>query len=175
MRLTLRPRTDDISKRSTRFLATVVLVLLTAACGAGSVDITDVPELPGIAPTELRARLDASPDPVVVNIWASWCAPCRSEAPLLRAAAAEWGGSVTFIGINVRDTQDGARRFIAEFGLTAIEHRFDPSGAVPAEFGGVGVPLTYFFYAGGELAYVHRGVIDQRTLALWIDTIARAG
>ncbi len=159
----------------TGVIAASLLVLLTASCGTGTVDISGVAELPGIASTELRARLDASPDPVVVNIWASWCAPCRSEAPLLRAAAAEWGERVTFIGINVRDTQEGARSFIAEFGLTAIEHRFDPSGSVPAELGGVGVPLTYFFYAGGEMAYVHRGVIDQRTLALWIDTIARAG
>jgi cytochrome c biogenesis protein CcmG/thiol:disulfide interchange protein DsbE len=150
-------------------LATAVLL---SACGGASTPIDAVAEIPTVSPADLRARLAASPQPAVVNVWASWCAPCRSEAPLLRAAASEWGDRVDFIGIDVRDTQEGGRGFIAEFGLTALDHGFDPDGAVPAALGGVGVPLTFFFRPGGDLAYLHRGVIDERTLALWLDTIA---
>lgn len=156
-----------------RLLPTLlVAVLVTSACAAPSVPLDQISLLPAVTPDELRAELDGSPTPVVVNIWASWCAPCRSEAPLLRAAAAEWSPRVEFIGVAVRDDQEGARGFIAEYGLTALDHRFDATGAVPAALGGVGVPLTYFFRPGGELAYLHRGVIDERTLALWIAVIA---
>lgn len=144
---------------------------LLSACGGASLPIDAVAEIPAITPAALLDRLAASPQPVVVNVWASWCAPCRSEAPLLRAAADEWGDRVDFIGIDVRDTQEGGRGFIGEFGLTALDHGFDPNGAIPAALGGVGVPLTFFFRAGGDLAHLHRGVIDERTLALWLDTI----
>jgi thiol-disulfide isomerase/thioredoxin len=153
----------------------VLVAVMVGACGAGSVALDQVPEIPSITPAGFRTLVADSPLPVVMNVWASWCAPCRSEAPLLRTAAAEWDGRVTFVGIDVRDTQQGGREFIAEFGLTGIDHRFDSAGAIPADLGGVGVPLTYFFFAGGDLAYTHRGVIDERTLALWLDTVAGAG
>lgn len=159
-----------------RLLAAASLFgLVLAGCGEPSTPLADVPEIPEVTPAAFRAELATSAAPVVVNVWASWCAPCRSEAPLFRVAAAEWGDAVRFIGIDVRDTQSEGRAFIAEFGLTALDHRFDPSGAVPRDLGGVGVPLTYFFHPGGALAHVHRGVIDERTLALWIDVIAGAG
>jgi cytochrome c biogenesis protein CcmG/thiol:disulfide interchange protein DsbE len=150
-------------------------MLFVAACAGVGTPVAAVPPLPEVTPGGLRAELAASTLPAVVNVWASWCAPCRSEAPLLRTAAAEWSDEVHFIGIDVRDTQEGGRAFIGEFGLTSVDHRFDRTGAVPADFGGVGVPHTYFFHPGGELAYLHRGVIDERTLALWIDVITGAG
>lgn len=128
-------------------------------------------ELPPITVGEMRSLLDDSPRPVVLNVWASWCTPCRSEAPLLRAAAAEYGDQVAFIGIAVRDSQDGALAFIGEFSLTALEHYFDATGAVPASLGGRGVPITFFFAPGGELVRTHNGVIDERTLVLLIDEL----
>lgn len=159
-----------------RTLAITLLVgLLVSGCGASSTPLADIPDMPTVTPDGLQAELGASTQPVVVNVWASWCAPCRSEAPLLRSAASEWGARVRFIGIDVRDTQAEGRAFVAEFGLTALDHRFDASGAVPRALGGIGVPLTHFFHPGGDLAYLHRGVIDERTLALWIDVIAGAG
>jgi cytochrome c biogenesis protein CcmG/thiol:disulfide interchange protein DsbE len=119
----------------------------------------------------MATMLDESERPVVVNIWASWCTPCRSEAPLLRAAAAEYGDRVDFVGVAVRDSQDGARTFIGEFSLTGLEHYFDPTGAVPASVGGRGVPITFFFAPGGDLVRMHSGVIDERTLVLLIDEV----
>jgi cytochrome c biogenesis protein CcmG/thiol:disulfide interchange protein DsbE len=158
-----------------RAAAVIVAASLLAAACAPSVPLGDVPPLPAATPADLHALLAASDRPVVVNVWASWCAPCRSEAPLLRAAAAEWGDRVRFVGIDVRDSQDGARRFIAEFGLTALEHYFDAAGAIPDDLGGIGVPITFFFAAGGEPIGMHAGVLDERSLALGIDDALRAG
>lgn len=149
----------------------IALVVVLAACGGGTVDVTNVPDLAPTTPAEVRSILTASDRPVLVNVWASWCAPCRSEAPLLRTAAAEYGDRVTFLGIDVRDSQDGAKGFIAEFGLDGFTHLFDPTGAVPGDLGGFGVPLTFFFRPGGELSALHSGVIDERTLALQIDEL----
>jgi cytochrome c biogenesis protein CcmG/thiol:disulfide interchange protein DsbE len=154
-----------------RLLTLLVLTLVTASCGGSDVDVSAVPELSTISAEELHALLAASTEPVVVNVWASWCVPCRSEAPLLERAASD--ANVRFIGINVRDDQRGARGFIAEFFPNApIEHYFDGEGNLPIDLGGTrGVPLTFFFAPGGELVTLHTGVIDERTLALQIDEI----
>jgi thiol-disulfide isomerase/thioredoxin len=151
----------------------ISLALVTAACGGSDVDITDVPELTPTSPDAVQSLLDTSSDPVVVNVWASWCIPCRSEAPLLERAAAEFADRVRFVGVNVRDSQGGAREFIAEFFPdAAIEHLFDRTGDVPPALGGSGaVPLTFFYGPGGELVRLHSGVLDERTLALEIDEI----
>ena len=145
--------------------------LAIAACTSASVPIDDVPALPHVDPNAVAELLAGSERPVVLNVWASWCTPCRSEAPLLRSAAARHESSIRFVGVAVRDGQSGAREFIAEFGLDGFEHFFDPTGAVPAALGGVGVPLTFFFEAGGRLVTMHSGVIDERALALQIDEL----
>ncbi len=149
------------------------LALVTTACSAGTVDVSGIPELEATSPDAVQSLLDTTTLPTVVNVWASWCIPCRSEAPLLDRAAAEFADRVRFIGINVRDSQSGAREFIAEFFPdAAIEHLFDRNGVVPPSLGGSGaVPLTFFYAPGGELVRLHSGVLDERTLALEIDEI----
>lgn len=114
--------------------------------------------------------LETSGQPLVVNVWASWCGPCRSEAPLLRQAHVRYGDRIRFVGIDVQDVQGPALDFLSEFGIT-YENYFDPEGAIPASLGGFGVPLTYFFAPGGEQVYLQSGVIDERTLALQIDEL----
>jgi thiol-disulfide isomerase/thioredoxin len=153
----------------------VVSMLVAAGCAASSADPDTVPELPVVTEADVTARLADAPRPVVLNVWASWCLPCRSEAPLLDQAAAEYAGTVDFIGLDVRDDQDGARSFIAEFFPgAAITQLHDPGGDIPVALGGSrGVPLTFFYASGGELVTLHSGVIDERTLALEIDEIVR--
>ncbi|MFQ5554669.1 MAG: TlpA family protein disulfide reductase [Acidimicrobiia bacterium] len=152
--------------------AIAALTFVVAACGSG-VDAGAIPELPPATPADMEAILAAADRPVVLNVWASWCIPCRSEAPLLDRAAGEFGEEVRFIGINVRDGQTGAREFIAEFFPdAAIEHYLDRPGVVPGALGGNnGVPITFFFGEGGDLVEVHFGIIDERTLALQIDEL----
>jgi thiol-disulfide isomerase/thioredoxin len=155
-------------------VAGLVLVLSAVACGGGSdVDIADIPPLPETTTDAIERDLATSDVPVVLNVWASWCIPCRSEGPLLDRAATEFAGEVRFIGLNVRDGQDDARSFIAEFFPEApIDHVADPPGNIPVDLGGSrAVPLTFFYAAGGELVELHTGVLDERTLALQIDEL----
>jgi cytochrome c biogenesis protein CcmG/thiol:disulfide interchange protein DsbE len=146
------------------------LLLLVIACSSPAA--SEGPDLPVIPLAEFQAVLAQSDQPAVVNVWASWCLPCRAEAPLLAAAHAEFGDRVMFLGIDYNDNQPGAKEFLAQFELP-FPHYFDRDGVVLAEYGGIGVPRTYFFAPGGELVTTHNGVIDEATLALQIDELLR--
>ena len=154
-------------------LAVVAVALVLAGCAASSTPAGPVPELPEVTPEEFRAFLAERDEPVVVNVWASWCLPCRSEAPLLATAARRFEGEVQIVALNVEDTLSGAQGFIAEFLADApITHFRDPEGRIPPTLGaGPGIPTTLFFRPGGEPSTIHVGVIDERTLALEIDEL----
>jgi cytochrome c biogenesis protein CcmG/thiol:disulfide interchange protein DsbE len=129
-------------------------------------------DLPTTTAEDFEAHLQALDRPAVVNVWASWCLPCRSEAPLLDRAHSEFGGEIEFIGVDVQDSQAGAKEFLAEFGLE-FAHFFDRDRAIPNFYGGLGTPITMFFAPGGDLVSIHNGVIDERTLAINIDELVR--
>ncbi len=149
----------------------IALLLLIVSCGGSGAGTTSArPDLAAITGSELERRLGESSRPAIVNVWASWCLPCRAEAPLLNEAFAVYGDRIEFIGVDVQDTQDGAKAFLDEFGL-GFEHFFDPDRSVPRHFGGIGTPITFFFEPGGHLAHTHNGVIDERTLAIHIDEL----
>ena len=152
-----------------RLALLALLGLLAIACGAGPT-VQPGPELPSINSAQFETILAETELPVVVNVWASWCIPCRSEAPLLREAHSTFGDSVQFVGISVADDQSKARAFIAEFGIE-FDNYFDRPRAIPGSLGRVGVPITFFFAADGTLVSAHSGVIDERTLAVNIDEL----
>lgn len=145
-------------------------LLALSACGSTELAGQDLADLPPITGEQLAATLAGSDKPAVVNIWASWCGPCRSEAPLLTAAHAAYGDEIDFIGVDVQDNQDDAKNFISEFGL-GFTHYFDRDRSVPEFYGGFGTPITFFFDRTGALVDTHLGVIDERALALGIDEI----
>lgn len=146
-------------------------LVLTACGGAGSDPPEDVADLPVTDVASFEAHLAALDRPAVVNVWASWCLPCRSEAPLLDEAYSAYGDQIEFIGVDVQDTQDDARAFLAEYGLTGFDHYFDENRSIPNHYLGYGTPITFFFAPGGELIHTHNGVIDERVLALQIDEL----
>jgi len=147
----------------------VALLLLTlTACGTGGNGAG--PSLDPITVEEFDALLAASTQPMVVNLWASWCIPCRSEAPLLRQAHALLGDDVVFLGIAVEDAPSNSVAFIEEFEL-AFENRSDQSGSIRGHLGGIGMPVTVFVRPGGEILRTHFGVIDDAALALGIDDL----
>lgn len=152
------------------WLPVLTAALVVTACSTPSTSTQEGVELPDIDGAGIRAILADLDRPAVVNVWASWCLPCRSEAPLLAQAHREMGDRVAFIGIDVEDQRESAREFISEFGLD-FDHYFDPDRSVPAELGGFGVPITYFVRPGGDIFEIHSGIVDHQTLALMLDEL----
>lgn len=149
-----------------------VLALVLAACTTTpAIPGEDIADLPRVTAQEFETHLSGLDRPAVVNVWASWCLPCRSEAPLLTQAEATFGDQIEFIGVDVQDSQADAKAFLAEFGLATFDHFFDPTRSVPNHYGGFGTPITFFFGSNGELVSTHNGIVDERTLALNIDEL----
>lgn len=144
---------------------------LLAACSGGTADVTDIPDIPDTTASEFEDHMAGLDRPAVVNVWASWCLPCRSEAPLLDKAHEKYSDQIAFIGVSVQDNQADAKAFLAEFGLAGFDHFFDRDREVPNAYGAIGTPVTMFFGPGGELINTHNGVVDERTLALNIDEL----
>jgi len=95
--------------------------------------------------------------PAVVNVWASWCGPCRFEFPLFQKAAARYGKRVAFLGVDKQDSDDAARTFLEEAPVPYPSYT-DPSSDIAAGIGaGRGVPDTAFYNRKGELAYLKQG------------------
>lgn len=104
---------------------------------------------------------------VLVTAWASWCAPCRDEMPVLVDAQEELADSgLEVLGINVRDLPDPARRFAAEHELP-FPSIVDPKGTMSVAWGLRGVPATYLVDREGRLVEQHPGPVTQD----WIDTV----
>jgi cytochrome c biogenesis protein CcmG, thiol:disulfide interchange protein DsbE len=101
--------------------------------------------------------------PVVVNIWAAWCGPCKAEAPLLHDASKAYGERVQFLGVDILDSLKGARGFIAEHGL-AYPSIFDPSGTIRDSLGMIGQPVTVFYDADGNMVSSWDGQLSQEAL-----------
>lgn len=111
-----------------------------------------------IDPAELRGV------PVVLNFWASWCIPCREEAPLLQAAWERHGErGVLMLGLNMQDVQDDARDFISEFGQT-FPHVRDPDNGTARDWGVTGLPETFFLRRDGRVVAHVIGAISPAQL-----------
>ena len=158
-----------------RFAILVLIPALLAGCARPPASGSDLEDLPEVNVTDFEAHLAGLDRPAVVNVWASWCLPCRSEAPLFTQAAETFGGEIEFIGVDVQDSQAEAKQFLAEYGLTDIDHFFDPNRAIPNHYDAFGTPITFFFAPGGQLVRAHEGIVDERTLALNIDELVRLG
>lgn len=122
-----------------------------------------------------RAEFDGvlvgqAPKPVIVNVWASWCAPCRTEMPLLSKAAKAYAGEVTIVGVATRDDPDAAQRFLDDLEIS-YPNVFDADGSVRAALGATVFPTTYVFGSDGELrSKVSGGISEQRLAALIEDS-----
>ena len=98
----------------------------------------------------------------IVNVWASWCVPCRVEMPLLVELAAR--GTVPIHGINYKDAPDAALAFLDETGDPYTRIGADRSGRASLDWGVYGLPETFVIDAEGRIAYKHIGPFDRRSL-----------
>lgn len=101
---------------------------------------------------------------VVVNFWASWCLPCREEAPALEQAWRAVGGQdVVFVGINTWDSERNALDYLQEFGIT-FPNAIDKRGKTAVEYGMMGIPETYFLTPDGMVSHKIIGAVNQSAL-----------
>ena len=127
-------------------------------------------ELPELADSDFIVSLAGADGPVLMNVWASWCVPCRREMPLLQAAHEEYGDRVTFIGVNHQDQRDAALEFLRETGVT-YRSGFDPQGSTARTYGAFGLPTTYFITASGRIVATKTGELTDTELASELDRL----
>jgi thiol-disulfide isomerase/thioredoxin len=99
--------------------------------------------------------------PVVVNLWASWCDPCRYELPFLQRAAIDRGDQVAFLGVNVTDERGRAKQFASQYPMPYPSFE-DLRGNLAGRYRARGLPATAFYDASGKLVIVHQGVFPTR-------------
>ncbi len=106
--------------------------------------------VPGLASTAL-----ATGEPTVVNVWGSWCVPCRAEHPVLMQLAAR--DDVRLVGLNYKDAPENARRFLGALGNPFSAVGADRTGRIAIDWGVYGVPETFIVDGAGRITYKHVG------------------
>ena len=118
-----------------------------------------------ISLSELRGQ------PVVLNFWASWCPPCREESVALeRAWRAYRESGVWIVGVDIQDTDQEARTFLREFGVTYPSGP-DPDGQITVAYGVIGLPTTFFVSREGTIERRWVGAISEERIVSWIDEL----
>ncbi|HZO45872.1 MAG TPA: DsbE family thiol:disulfide interchange protein [Xanthobacteraceae bacterium] len=112
--------------------------------------------VPGINPADFTGAV------TVLNVWASWCIPCHTEAPLLLKLAAD--KRIRVVGINQADQPDNARRFLGRHGNPFVAVGIDPNRRASIEWGVYGVPETFVVGRDGRIAYKLIGEVTERNL-----------
>jgi cytochrome c biogenesis protein CcmG/thiol:disulfide interchange protein DsbE len=109
--------------------------------------------------------------PVVINFWASWCPPCRIEAPLIeRTWRAYKNRGLIFLGVNIQDRKEDALNYIREFDVT-YPNGPDPTGEISIDYGVSGLPVTFFVSRKGEVVRRWVGAIEKSVLISSIEEI----
>lgn len=103
--------------------------------------------------------------PAVVNLWGSWCGPCREELPAFQRFADRAAGKVTVVGVDIRDTRSAASSLAADLGVT-YPNLFDPDERLRAELGVSALPATLFVDRDGRVRHLYNSTaLDDAALA----------
>jgi thiol-disulfide isomerase/thioredoxin len=114
------------------------------------------------------AEVAGTGTPVVLNFWSSTCAPCLNEMPALQQVSKELDGDVTFVGVDVTDTEEAGKKMVERTGVTYRNAR-DPRSEIFATFGGIALPRTVLIDADGTVAATHSGELTADELRSLLD------
>ena len=120
---------------------------------------------PAVTPSSLRG------EPAAINFWASWCDPCREEAPALQRLARSLAGRAQIVGVNWNDSGSGARSWIEKYGWTFPNSR-DGEGTVGHDYGLRGLPTTFIVDPHGRIAEVLLGPQSESSLREALESAA---
>ncbi|MCZ7863934.1 DsbE family thiol:disulfide interchange protein [Agrobacterium salinitolerans] len=112
--------------------------------------------LPALTDAAIKGKL------TLVNVFASWCIPCRQEHPLLQELSKD--SRITVVGINYKDKSDNALRFLGELGNPFAAIGIDPNGKAAIDWGVYGIPESYLVSADGTILYKKVGPFDARSI-----------
>ena len=155
--------------RAAAVLALALLGLTVACTSSPSPDsVAGPPTLPPAQLTELDSGAVASLDrfgetPVVLNLWAPWCTPCRTEMPALQAAQDRFAGRIQVVGMTDDADHDAAMEAAATAGVT-YPLLVDVDGGLQADLGVTSLPATVFLDREGRVLELHAGALDTTTL-----------
>jgi thiol-disulfide isomerase/thioredoxin len=130
------------------------------------IDLPCSVEGPAVNPARLGDR------PVVVNLWATWCQPCRQEMPILQAAHQRYGGRVQFLGVNTKDQPGWAAELLEELKVTYPEV-VDADGQLLSSLRSPGLPVTVVLDAQGRIAGRQIGRVTPQRLTELVDAASR--
>jgi peroxiredoxin len=170
------------------FVSLAVSVLSVAGSREDTIGIADysappVPEdrlapsfiLPRLAGTGATSLDDLSGHPVVLSFWASWCPPCREEAPFLRTAWNTYrSDGVRFLGVDHRDARPAGVSFARRLAIP-YPSVFDPRGELAGRYGLFGLPTTLVIRADGRIAYRITGKVDGTNLRSALKRLVGSG
>lgn len=114
-------------------------------------------DCPGGGTLDLRR---APGQPTVLNLWGSWCGPCREELPIMQQFATAAAGHVRVVGVISKDGRPQAESFAADAGVT-FPSAFDGEGRLMTQLGLHGLPYTYFLDADGAVVYTQVGPVTS--------------
>ena len=155
-------------------ISIALAIFLLTSCAAPTTDIAGVlvscstlqtqnvakPIKLGCLDGSAGASVNALRGPAIINVWGSWCAPCKEEMPIFSSFYAKAKGKLQLVGVDVEEAslKDG-QEFVLKNGIN-WPNLFDRNGSSRAYFG-MGVPVTWFIAADGSVAYKHIGVLKS--------------
>jgi cytochrome c biogenesis protein CcmG/thiol:disulfide interchange protein DsbE len=112
--------------------------------------------MPALDDTAVKGKL------TLVNVWASWCVPCRQEHPIILELSKD--PRLTVVGINYKDRNENALRFLGELGNPFSAIGVDPNGKAAIDWGVYGIPESFLVAADGTILYKRAGPFDEKSL-----------
>lgn len=168
-----RTQTTRLRHRTWTVAALVVATSIPVACGGNSsgtptatastpisLDAINAADSGGAKTLEIGGARDK---PLVINLWATWCTPCRKELPDFQKVATQMAATVDVVGVNMGEEASQVTPFLKDLEVTFPQY-LDPASSVQTRFEVTGLPATVLIRADGTVAEVYKGALNAETL-----------